>query len=315
MQLRALNHDIRKIPAPVKSSNRKSSGSQLSSEGANTRQTSSSGDRPSSSGFSAQLAESSATSVPNSLKRPPISVFKKKRGSRLDAEHPLRQQLSGPSEPPHMRYWNEFDDGDEGSENEAYTIFVDPNATSPFPGAATLTKVIDRMAINVRASTRKVKSWLGSSTSTPPTPDENQPLNEDFSAEDDTDLDDDLAARLHHHRNYSTMAHNSKARATLAAQSRDRLLSRSCIASFVASFAFLLVASILTTTGRKKAAATVDLGVIVGVIASLVFATVGLATIIWRTQTSGWTYRASVLLAFALDCMGCVALLVMLGER
>ena len=215
-----------------------------------------------------------------------------------------------------MRYWNEFDDGDEGSENEAYTIFVDPNATSAFPGAATLTKAINRLATNVRASSRKVQSWLGSSVSPPITPDESQPLVEEFSAEDDTDFDnDDFATRIHHQRSYSTMARNSKARATNAARSRNRLLYHSCIASFVASFALLLVASILTTTGRKKDAATVDLGVIVGVIASLVFATVALGTTIWRTGNLGWTYRASVLLVFAFDCVGCVVLIVMLGDR
>lgn len=215
-----------------------------------------------------------------------------------------------------MRYWNEFDDGDEGSENEAYTIFVDPNATSAFPGAATIHKVIDRVATNIKISTKKVTSWLGFSTLTSPSIDENQPLIEDFSVEDDTDLDNDFpSANLHHHRNYSTITHHSRARATNAVQSRNRLLTYFCIATFIASLALLVVASILTTTGRKKDAATVNLGVVVGVMASLMFATVGLGTMFVREQTLGWTYKGSVILAFALDCVGCGVLIVMLGEK
>lgn len=313
-QLPALDHDIRKIPAPVKTSNRRSSTGQLSAGEASTGQASTSGDGQLSSGFSAQMAESSVTSAPDALEPSRISAPKKKRRSRSREEHPLRRQISG-SSAQHLRYWNEFDDGDEGSENEAYTIFVDPNAASTLPGAAALSKAMGRLTTNAIALNRKAKSWLRSSWKSS-TPEEHRALIEDDYlgiAEDDTDWDNDYSTRALHHGNYSTML-PSAARAAHTVKSRDYLLSRGCIASFFASFAFLLLASALSTTGRRRNAATVELGVIVGVIASLVFAAVAVGTMVGRREELGWLYRAVVLVVFALDCVGCGVLIIVLGS-
>lgn len=262
------------------------------------------------------MAESSATSAPDSVEPSRISEVKKKRRSTSREKKPLRRQISGPSSAQHPRYWNEFDDGDEGSEDDAYIIFVDPNATSTFPGAAALSKAIGRLTTSVKASSRKVTTWL---TSTPKSfmSEERQGLMDDEypgiqpSVEDDTDCDHDYSARLLHHRHYSTMSPPA-ARATHAVRSRDHLLSRACIAFFFASFALLLLANVLNTTGRRRDAATVDLGVIVGVIASLVFAVVAVGTMVGRNL--GWLHRALVLVLFALDCVGCAVLIVVLGS-
>lgn len=316
--LPALDHDIRKIPATVKTSNRRSPSSQVSAGEPSTGQTSASGDGQLSSGFSAQMAESSITSAPDSLEPSRIDTSKKKRRSRSREEHPLRRQVSGSSAKHPLRYWNEFDDGDEGSENEVYTIFVDPNATSTFPGAAALRKAIGRLTTNAKASSRKVKSWLRSSSKSS-VPDEHRALMDDDdlgiqpSAGDDTDWDNDYSAHLIRPRHYSTMLH-SAAQVAHAVKSREYLLSRACIASFVASFALLLLATILNTTGRRRDAATVDLGVVVGVIASLVFAVVAVGTMVGRAEDLGWIYRAAVLLLFALDCMGCGVVILVLGS-
>lgn len=305
------------MPAAGKTSNRRSSTSQLSAGEASTGQASTSGDGHLSSGFSAQMAESSVTSAPDSLRPSRIGGFKKKRRSRSRGEHPLKRQISG-SSAQHPRYWNEFDDEDEGSENDAYMIFVDPNATSTFPGAAALGKAISRLRTNAKGSSKKLKSWLTSSSKSS-MPEEHQPLidDDDLSVqplvEDDTDWDNAYSAHLLHHRHYSTMQPHT-AREAHALKSRDYLLSRYCIASFFASFALLLLATILNTTGRRRDAATVDMGVIVGVIASLVFAVVAVGTMVGRTEDLGWVYRTVVLLVFALDCVGCGVLIVVLGS-
>ena len=95
-------------------------------------------------------------------------------------------------------------------------------------------------------------------------------------------------------------------------RSRDYLLSRACVASFFASFALLLLATLLNITGRRSDAETVDLGVIVGVIASLVFAVVAVGTMLVRREKLGGVYWAVVLFMFVLDCMGCGVLIVVL---
>lgn len=313
-QLPALDHDIRKIPAPAKTSNRRSSTSQVSAGEASTGQASTSGDGQLSSGFSAQMAESSVTSAPDALEPSRISAPKKKGGSRSREEHPIRRQISG-SEARHLRYWNEFDDGDEGSENEAYMIFVDPKATSTLPGAAALSEAIGRLTTNAIALNRKAKSWLRSSSKSSMPGEHRALIDDDYLgiAEDDTDWDNDYSTRALHHRNYSTMQ-PSAAREAQTVKSRDYLLSRACIASFFASFAFLLLASVLSTTGRRRNAATVDLGVIVGVITSLVFGAVAVGTMVGRHEELGWFYRVVVLLVFALDCVGCAVLIIVMGS-
>ena len=313
-QLPALDQDIRKIPTPDKTSNRRSSVGQSSAGEASAGQASTSADGQLSSGFSAQMAESSATSAPDPLEPSRVSASKKKRRSRSRGEHPLRRQTSG-SSAQLPRYWNEFDDEDEGSGNEAYMILIDPNAASTFPGAAALSKAIGRLKTNAKASSRKVRTLLRSSKSSKP--EEHQALIDDDylgiqpSAEDDTDWDNDYSTRLLNRRHYSTMS-SPAARVAHDVRSRDDILSRACIASFFASFALLLLATILNITGRRKDAATVDLGVIVGVIASLVFAVVAVGTMVGRREELGWVYRAVVLFMFALDCMGCGVLIMVL---
>lgn len=286
---------------------------QLSAGEASAGQASTSADGQLSSGLSAQMAESSATSAPDSSEPLRVSGSKKKRRSRSRGEHPLRRQTSE-SSALLPRYWNEFDDEDEGSGNETYMIFIDPNA-STFPGAAALSKAIGRLRTNAKASSRKVKSLLRSSKSSKP--EEHQALIDDDylgiqpSAEDDTDWDNDYSTHLLNRRHYSTMP-SPAARVAHDVRSRDYLLSRACIASFFASFALLLLATILNITGRRKDAATVDLGVIVGVIGSLVFAVVAVGTMVGRREELGWVYRAVVLFMFVLDCMGCGVLVVVL---
>lgn len=134
-----------------------------SPEESSTRQTSvsasSTTNGPSGSGFSAPKGESSVTSAPDAVAPPPLSAFKKKR-RQSHRKRVLEKRLGGPSQSRRTRYWNEFDDGSEGSGNEAYTIFVDPNASYGFPGAATMSKLVNSLISNINAAEQKVASWI-----------------------------------------------------------------------------------------------------------------------------------------------------------
>lgn len=263
--------------------------------------------------FSAHLAESSATSAPEISESPPINALKRKRITYQRTEHPLRGQIGEPTIAHHQRYWNEFDDGEEGSDNEAYTIFVDPNAASIFPGSVALNKAIERMTINIKFSTKKIRSWLGSSGTKS---DELQPLIDDdflyahYSAEDETDDfgDDSLSPT-------SCAPSRRFIPATAPAievVQRDRTLSRCCVAFFILAFTLLFLASVAVTVRRAKDAAIVGLGVILSVILSLVFTVMGVGTMVLRNETLGWVYRTTVILLFALDCVGCTVLVMAL---
>lgn len=227
----------------------------------------------------------------------------------------LQKRLSQPSQRRQERYWNEFDDGSEGSENEVYTIYVDPNASFNFPGTVTVSKFFTSLASRIKASEEKVSSWLKCQ---PPTiPNERQPLVNGFQSPsvEDSESDGDspvLHRSLSAQRRYSTFPTLVQSPAVRA---RETLLFRSCIATFVASFLLLIVAAILEMTGRRKAEVTVDAGVIAGVASSLVFAIIGVGSMVGRKDNVGWVHRAIVSLVFICVILGSGVLLAALNDR
>lgn len=307
------------MPASAKTTRLKTASGLISPGSARTQRTSTSatsvGEGPSGSGFSAPTSGSLPTSVPDMLESPPLSSFKKKQ--RLRRKHPVSHQITQLPAPSPRRYWNEFDNGDEGSEEEVYTIFVDPNKSSAFPGAAMISKLTTSIAVGVKESSQRVKSWLNSEPKA--APNEQDPLLNDYftepaSVEYDSDLDDlplSESVIKDPRRRYSTFLsrHNEEVH-----RSREALLFRFCIASFAASFILLGIAAILTSTGRRKSALAVNLGMMIGVICSLIFAMVGVGTMIARTTNLGWMHRAAVFLILAIVCVGNGVLLAILRD-
>ena len=227
----------------------------------------------------------------------------------------LQKRLSQPSLPRQERYWNEFDDGNEDSENEAYTIYIDPNASYSFPGTAMVSRVFSSLASTIKASKYKVASWLKRQSTS--TPNKRQRLANGFPSAsiDDSDVSEDetslMQSDLNTPRRYSTFPTLSQ---PPAVQARETLLLRSCIASFSASFVLLIVAAILKTTGRRKAEVTVDAGVIIGVSSSFLFAIIGVGSMLGRKDDVGWVLRAIVFLVFTGVILGSVGLLTTLNR-
>ncbi len=211
----------------------------------------------------------------------------------------LQKRLQEPAQSSHKRYWNEFDDGSEGSQDEPYTIFVDPNASYSVPGTAAVSRLFALLSSSIKASEKKILRWLRSSNKT--RHGEQRPLVDGEGSLSTADSDQsDVDSSTRHvkpspHRRYSTFPALLQPPAVRA---RGALLFRSCIASFASSFILLIVAAILITTGRRKAANTVDAGVIIGVVSSLVFAIMGVGSMVKRKTDVGWAHRAVVWLAF-----------------
>ncbi len=145
--------------------------------------TTSNGDRPTSSGFSGLAVDSSATSAPEISESSPQKASKKKR--RLRRDRPLRKQINGNPQPDRQRYWNEYDDGDENSENEPFAVYIHPDSSTVLPGLATISKAASSLVHQARALSRRAKPWLGlSHQPSRKTPDESA------SPEDDSDLEE-----------------------------------------------------------------------------------------------------------------------------
>ena len=211
----------------------------------------------------------------------------------------LQKQLQEPGQARYERYWNEFDDGSEGSQDEVYTIFVDPDASYSIPGAAAVSRLFGSLSSTIKAVEEKALYWLRPSRKTrhgeqrPLIRGECSPSTAD-SDQSDQETRNRVVKRSASRRDCSFTPLTPPP----ALRPPEALLLRSCLASFAASFILLVVAAILVTTGRRKAAGEVDIGVIIGVVASLVFAVMGVGSMVRRKDDVGWVHRAVVALTF-----------------
>lgn len=135
-------------------------------------------DGPTDSGFSVRL-ESSGTSAPDiAQQQEPVLPQKKRELRRVS----LRRKIQDPLQRQNIRYWNEFDDGESPDDN-AYTIYVNPNA-SIFPGAATISRFAEATITRFKSLLRRDK---------PPAADlERQPLLDHSTTRSSSDEDSDL---------------------------------------------------------------------------------------------------------------------------
>ena len=318
-QLPALKQDIRKVPRTPKAPKGRKLQGRSSPEEPSTQHTSISASSTkngiSSSDFSVLRGESSATSAPDVIAPLPFSASKKKRRQRSYHKQIAHKRLQEPAQPRYERYWNEFDDGSEGSQDEAYTIFVDPNASYNIPGAAVVTRFFKSLSSSVKGFEATISHWLRSSQGTrhgeqrPLVDGEYSPSAADSDQSDIDSLTENVKSSSH--RRYSTFPALSQ---PTAVRGREALLFRSCIASFASSLALLVVAAILVSTGRRKAADTVDVGVIIGVVSSLVFAVIGVGSMVKRKDDIGWVHRAVVFLIFICVVLASSVVLAALGH-
>ncbi|KAL8711376.1 MAG: hypothetical protein Q9220_004273 [cf. Caloplaca sp. 1 TL-2023] len=298
--LPALDQDLRKLPSTIKTNISRQSSVQLSSGQSSADKNSTSATSATmhaGSGFSIPIGESPATSAPEILAPSPQKSLRKKR--RHGKDRSLRQQMVMNKQPNHQRYWNEYDDGDEDSDNEPFAIYVDPNKSTSFPGFHTISKAALSLASRAKASSKKARSWIRYSD------DPQNLLHPVATPEDDSDLEDSPIDPLLHHRKqrqYSTFHNRYIPDDTHRA--RELLLTRCCTASFVASFVLLIVAGLLASSGRRKAHLEVDAGIVTGVVFSLVFSLAGVGCMLQRNEKAGMIQKVSVFTMMVIVCIG-----------
>jgi hypothetical protein len=220
--------------------------------------------------------------------------------SRRASRRPSTQILVQP--PSQQAYWNEYDDGSE-AENESYTILVNPEDDDGFPGSKTFAYVFSKAKMPMD----KLKGWLSPESS----PGERRPLltNESYFNEQqsvaDTDIDDEAYASSNefpagYATHYATFPsiHDQK-----FSRQREQLLFHIMLGCFFASIVLLSIAGTLVATGKKKLRVEVDAAVLVGVLASLFFATLGIGTMLYRQERLSWLHRGLVGMTFVGVCV------------
>jgi hypothetical protein len=216
----------------------------------------------------------------------------------------LSRQTSGqiPVEPAPQAYWNEYDNGSE-AEDDPYMIYINPDAESTFPGAATITFLVSKAMVPIT----KVKAWLSPAERS----DERRPLLGDDNCntgyeqtETDNDDDDTYASSDEFPSGYAIhyatfpSVHDQK-----LSREREQLIFRAQNASLVASTLLMSISGILVATGKLRLRIEVDAGVITGVVSSLFFAVLGFSSILYHAEQLGWLYRTCYICIFAVVCV------------
>ena len=277
--------------------------------------TPSTADGPTGSGFSGPLIDSTATSASEGPGDPRVNDLMKGRKSDTQREHPLRVQTNFDSPPQQTRYWNEFDDGDEASPDEVYTVFVDPRPHSKRLGAQIMARI--------RAWGGNATSWLRS-VPPPSTPDRQPLVGDDFLSPqsshegDESDLENGFTpSRSARHsqaqRHYATMDAPSISATQAPGRERQPLL-RTLVAFFSASGIFLLVATVLVVVGFQNTegpSLPFVTGVVISVLESLVFDLLGIGALLNAShEQRSEIPMVTVGLSFVLECLCGIALLV-----
>jgi SPX domain protein involved in polyphosphate accumulation len=208
-----------------------------------------------------------------------------------------------------QRYWNEFDDDPEFNTEEAYAIYITPDEPFTFPGADTISKAFGTMYHSLGKSKKHVLSWLPLAKNQMGTPNERtrllnhtvSPTETEREADVESSSDDNVVvpkkakriasrssrhgASRSHYGDYSALGYPRRS-------SRDQLLSHTSIGLHILSWMFLVMATILKGTGRKKAAIEVDAGVISAIVISVACAMFAIGCALARREPvsmSEWT--------------------------
>lgn len=299
--LPVLNRDIRKVPEAIPLHRRKSNQIQTT---CNKTSTESEHDHTGSS-TAVATGESSVSSEPSPVKDSGFgdrvgnvpSRKKKKVSYHQDA---LLKDASD------TRYWNEYDHPEDGSDDEnGYYIYMDPNATNKWPGQETIENMFARVKslfIAPRPEDEENRGLLGehfsSDLSTSPT-----------SSDDETPVQTmTSAARRQRQRNQSSSGRygtfndiSIPSLDIVSVHSSPRMLIMTL--SFTASTIITLIIGILAATGKKKLMDEVDVGIVLGVVGSLLFALVGMVSVVTIHEQIGYLKWTVIGIVFSAICI------------
>ena len=313
-----LDEDIRSVPNATQSTSRGKQSTNLGNQRAtNSSVGTSSTERPSSALLTG--ADQSSFTSETDHSEPP---FKKeqKRGKRPERNwqkslSPTTSQNAGHRA--NIGYWNEFDDEEEQAANEPYTILVNPDENDIF------SNTLSSLASKLRGTSR----WLSFGSSKPEKVGEQRGLlDPDSNMHSDADIDSDSSANSPRSilkristRQYSTFA-NSRSRRGKATNNnaafRDKLLFRLSLAAFPLSLLLFVMSAVLEGTGRRRYTAPDNAVSIVGIVASIVLAVLGLFFTFGRERNADLISRASAVLATIIMCTanGILVLVMVRGK-
>ncbi|KAI1737009.1 hypothetical protein F4680DRAFT_429929 [Xylaria scruposa] len=273
--------------------------------------------------------------------RPPPPTESRDPACRKARRDSRRSSYSIPATtpaPPPTTYWNEYDHGSEAGdqEDDAYVIYIDPNADDEFPGLAYVKNMLGGKVDQVRHWLQSQKSRNAAATSASvSSPSETQslltsgastdyftiagrrpPTSEDGYRSSSDEGGPHQAQTLGFAHTYSYSSTSSAiADPKMSGSYEDRVLTRGVVLAFVAAFVLLGVSGLLVATGRRHLRLEVDAGATLGSVVSLSCACMGLGAMLYRQYPAGYLYCLAVWAAFVTVCALNGILLVLVASN
>jgi hypothetical protein len=239
-----------------------------------------------------------------------LSSFKTKRKSygTLITEEPVEQ-------PDRQGYWNEYDHPEDGPEDEAYFIYIDPNSSVSFPGQDTLLKWAHRTKRLFRSGKRPEENPLLQSTPTSPASNGDESSSSDevvraarnkkASSPGSTkraDLFSNMLSSFHtpEVQPFPTRRQSAHQVQTLMEiiemrqHEREMTKLRFYATCLLAAVVIDIILGTLVATGRRKVRGVVDAGILFGTIANLLLLIVAVGSMRTRHEKLGWFHQIVV---------------------
>jgi SPX domain protein involved in polyphosphate accumulation len=280
--------------------------------------------------YSSQTSVGTITDAP--LSPAPAKAGQKNPVSAAGARVPRRKRKSYgavQAEAP-QRYWNEFDDEPEFNGEEAYTIYVTPDEPFKFPGADTISKAFGAAFQTLEDGKKRVLSWLPLPKRHESAVDERRgllnphsPTETDREADVESSSDDNIEVPKKANRTATRSSRHGASRTRYSdysslgyprRSSRDQLLYLTSIGLHVLAWMFLIMATVLKGTGRRKAAIEVDAGVISGIVISVACGMFAIGCALARREPVSMSEWTVVSLLAVCDVVWCVCLGVWIAQ-
>lgn len=210
------------------------------------------------------------------------------------------------------RYWNEFDNDEEGAANEPYTILVNHDEDN----------MLFSTWSSLRSKVRGIFSFSSLDTGRVEGAAERRHLldPEMNSSASDKDSDSPLSSPKKSPqplqiRQYSTFGGQKRYAKQLfspVAASRDKLLFRLTWTTFLLSALLFVLGAVLEGTGRRKYRTETSAVSILGIVASVVLAVMGFCFTFARHEKSDVASCASALLGMVISCTANAILVVVM---
>jgi len=219
-----------------------------------------------------------------------LSSFKTKQRKSYGAilpEEPLVQQND------QQGYWNEYDHPEDGSEEEAYFIYVDPNSTIKFPGQDTFVKWAHQTQRLFRLGKRPEETPLLR-------PDSSNLVYPNSDGEDSSSSDEAVRGARKSRQTKALPVdttqcpenvHSLIELIEMRQHEREMTKLRLYATCLIASVVIDVILGTLIVAGRRKERGVIDAGILFGTIANLLLLVVAVGSMRTRHERLGWFHQ------------------------